>query len=70
MIDGISGAADLTPRARVEGAGAAQIYGPPPRQPRDTFLSHTQTLSPAETQSHRGVFTAPDSLCRVSEKQA
>lgn len=29
MINGISGAADLTPRARVEGAGAAQIYGPP-----------------------------------------
>lgn len=30
MIDGIPGASDLTPRARVQGAGAAQIYSPPP----------------------------------------
>lgn len=48
MVDGISGAANPTPRAGVEGAGAAQIYSP---QPHDiSFL--IQTLSPAETQSH------------------
>ena len=37
-VDGISGTADLTPRAGVKGAGAAQIYSPPP--PDISFLIH------------------------------
>lgn len=43
MIDGISAAADLTPSARVQGAGAAQIYSPPPspHSSQDILLSHT-----------------------------
>lgn len=39
VIDGISGAADLTPRARVQGAGAAQIYSPPSSSSHDTLSS-------------------------------
>lgn len=43
MIDGISTAADLTPSARVQGAGAAQIYSPPPspHSSQDILLSRT-----------------------------
>lgn len=44
MIDGISGAADLTTRAGVQGAGAAQIYSPPPHLMIFSTLTHTALL--------------------------
>lgn len=67
MIDGISGAADLTPRARVQGAGAAKIYSPPSH---DILLSHTKTLSPAGTQPHYRASTAPCCSRGISDTQA
>lgn len=65
---GYLGAADLTPRARVEGAGAAQIYSPPPR---DIPLSHTRRQRALLRHSHTVEFPQHSySSRRLSEKQA
>lgn len=67
MIDGISGVADLTPCARVQGAGAAQIYSlqpphthPPPNLMISSSLTHRcwALLRLYHTAESSGSFTA------------